>query len=438
MKTKLLFSTLCLAALSSYAQSDYTKQYFFTSGENSFAVGNNLKVGIVKNGKVEYIDSLRGGFGNSVKVYFDETTLRHEGWAHVGRPSNRDLVVRYDLDTYKAVDSLVSSGVQAIARNKTKLVIGKGYGASGAMLEVYNPGTLVLEGGITEIKDEITDVEIWGDSAFVSHSAKGKTNVCAQWGYVCYDDTIGYLSIVNLKSLKVDETISLGTKGASINQLILDKPADRQLHIYFSNGGDSVYKVTNRKVVHSLPYTSILALSNENIYGFKNSSPKLTAVTVNKFTENAEEKMLNLKRINDPRAIYDTVSHSFVILQPAYGAKSKLFIANVNGSVDSLLVGAATSDIEVDYRKGTPTSFLSSSRTLVSKLYPNPCKDVLTINNSKGFSLAVISTLEGKMVEQYELHLGENKMPTSELNNGIYVMTLKNEKGQETLKFIKE
>lgn len=436
MKAKLLFSTLCLAALSSYAQNDYTKQYFFTSGERSFSEGNNLKVGVIKGNTVKYIDSLRGDFGNTIKIYFDETTFRHEGWVHVGRASNRDLVVRYDLDTYKAVDSLVSSGVQSIVRNKTKLVIGKGYGATGNRVEVYNPSTLVLEGGISEIKNEITDVEIWGDSAFVSHSAKGKRNTCAP--YTCYDDTIGYISIVNLKTLLVDETISLGTKGASVNQLILDKPGDGQLHIYFSNGGDSVYKVTNHKVVHSLPYTSILAVTNETIYGFKNSFPKVTAVAVNKFTENAQENALNLKRVSDPRAIYDTVSNTFLILQPAYGAKSKLYMANIEGKVDSLLLGAATTDIEVDYRKGNPTSLVNSSRAVVSNLYPNPCKDLLTVNNAKGFSFAVISTLEGKMVEQYELQLGENRLPASDLNKGIYVMTLKSSNGQETLKFIKE
>lgn len=78
-------------------------------------------------------------------------------------------------------------------------------------------------------------------------------------------------------------------------------------------------------------------------------------------------------------------------------------------------------------------------------LFPNPSKDVvtLTVNSQNTNALTVnVYDITGKMVlapvKNQTLNAGENKysLNTSELNNGIYFVTLTTANGKETVKLI--
>ena len=71
------------------------------------------------------------------------------------------------------------------------------------------------------------------------------------------------------------------------------------------------------------------------------------------------------------------------------------------------------------------------------KLYPNPVKDELVIENGElRIEKVEICDLTGKTIYQFE-NL-KNKINVSALSQGIYIVRLKTDKGTVTEKFIKE
>lgn len=442
MKKIILLASILGTGISSFGQ-HHVKQYFFVSGGNYGNSGNKAKVGIIKNGTVSYIDSILGDFTNTT-ITFNKSTTLTEGLAHIGRGSSgNDLVVRYDLDTYERKDSVKSSGVQAIAYNGNKMVIAKGYGTVGDYVDIHDGTSLAKIASIPSIKNECTDVKIIGDSAYISHSQKGIQNPCAGFGYNCASDTLGFISILNLRDNSISNTIELGTKGAGAKNLILRKEADSRLHIYFSNGKDSLFKFTPNASVHSLPYSYTLAVTDGYIFGLKNTSPKLTATTVNKYQNNYSE-VLAIDSKGDfnysfPVA-YDTVNNLYLIARNTFSKGQIIFFDAAKGkATDSVSTGLYTTAFVPDYRQGVLLAFNNHNESSISaSAFPNPCKDVLTIQNAGNASSWSIQSKIGQTIASGILTENVEKINTEELAKDVYFLVLAGNGTQKTIKFVKE
>jgi len=84
-------------------------------------------------------------------------------------------------------------------------------------------------------------------------------------------------------------------------------------------------------------------------------------------------------------------------------------------------------------------STLSNGNTLsiISfSVYPNPSKGIINIDINEFESSYVVFDVLGNIVIQDKLHL--NKINLNELNNGIYFLSISNENGLKTAKFIIE
>ena len=98
-----------------------------------------------------------------------------------------------------------------------------------------------------------------------------------------------------------------------------------------------------------------------------------------------------------------------------------------NGSAATVTVNICTGVNETDNKIGI-------------SIYPNPAKDILTIelNNYTNTVLASVYSIDGQLIKDEELLGDNNKISVSDLTSGIYFVIIKNDTKGHTFKFIKE
>jgi hypothetical protein len=428
MKKRFLLAGILTASLAASAQ-QRVKQYFYASGGVWNEPGNKVKVAVIKGSTDQPIDSIKGDFSNTVYIYHDKANLRYEGFAHIGRAGGNDLIVRYDLDTYKVIDSTGTSGAVAFARNREKLVVAKGYGATGAMVDILNASDLSFVKGVTGIDNLCTDVKIWGDTAFVSHSLPTK-----KAGWI---DSVGYLSLISISRGELIRTVRLGEKAKGLKNLIISKEPDQKLHIYFSNFGDHFLETYDNMIVHGLKGSQTVAVTNHFIFGIQQTQPQLTAIDINKFTDDTLTHHTD-KAANFVECAYDTVNNLYLILKGQYGVFGKLIRYSVKQgkTIDSVNVGLATIAIQVDYRPDFTTAISYEGLNQTASVFPNPCKDVLNIRSNA--NRYTIRNLQGIELASGGLELGETSIDIEHFGKGVYTIALNNGDQQRFVKFVKE
>ncbi len=429
MKKIILLATMLGSSLAAISQT-HVKQYFYVAGGN-FNATNKVKVGVVKGNQDLSIDSIKGQFSNAATIFHDKRNVRYEGLAHIGRSAGNDLIVRYDLDSYKVIDSVGSAGVTAFARNQSKLVVVKGYASTGAKVDILNANDLSTIASISEIKNNCSDVEIYGDSAFVSHSLPVKSG---------YPDSVGYVSIIDLRLNKLVNTISLGAIGKGASNLIISKEMDGRLHIYYSNYGKGQAESVDNMVFHSVVGTRTLAVTDKHIFGIKKTNP-LTSIIVTKAFDDTTSHITNISSKNLVGSEYDTVSNLYLILKTDYATYGKLFRYSftANKVIDSTSVGVSTTALAVDYRPGVILSLAKDeSSSNMAFVYPNPCKDVLTINNLNNSTTWEVKSQLGQSIAAGTFNSSEEKIRTEEMAKGVYFLVLSGNTSQKTIKFVKE
>lgn len=425
MKKNLLLSSLLTAGSLAMAQDTYTHQYFFSSGGQFMAPGNKVSVGYVKNDNVAYIDNVRGDFSNAVNVFHNESLNRYEGIAHIGRAGTADKLVRYDLDTYRAIDSTTSSGVTGIARNADKIVVIKGYESTGAKVDILSANFDSLT-SFYDIKNDCKSVKIFGDYAYVSHS-----------------DSVGRISVINLKNNTLTRTLNLGKKAVGISNMVLTPGPSNWVTIYISGGPDSTYQFP-QTLVFSKQGLDVLEVTNKNVFGIQRTSPAISLVKIDiaSLVWTVSPGAINSGSFKwDLYAKYDTASNDYLVMRTNYAGPGSLIRMDGATSIDSFAVKPSATAFEIDYRPSTVTALFASNKSSVSfKAFPNPCREVLTVQTSAAHAgTAQIVALDGRIIASYETEVSsELRISTVDLEKGMYTLSLKGEKGVESFKFIKE
>ncbi|MDP4704668.1 MAG: T9SS type A sorting domain-containing protein, partial [Polaribacter sp.] len=97
---------------------------------------------------------------------------------------------------------------------------------------------------------------------------------------------------------------------------------------------------------------------------------------------------------------------------------------------------AATREIMQSY-KATDALSLEDNTLAKVKLYPNPASNNIRLSNIQEATI-MITDVTGKVVLQTE-GVDENSLiNVSNLNSGIYLVNIKNESMNETIKFVKK
>lgn len=71
-------------------------------------------------------------------------------------------------------------------------------------------------------------------------------------------------------------------------------------------------------------------------------------------------------------------------------------------------------------------------------LYPNPAKEKLYVHGLRNFSAAVITDVNGKIIDQFSFITTSNYFDISRLAKGIYFVRIIEDEAEQTIKFIKE
>ena len=106
-------------------------------------------------------------------------------------------------------------------------------------------------------------------------------------------------------------------------------------------------------------------------------------------------------------------------------------------------LGTATPDISVEFvtlesvELQLPTS-AKLVKNVKSRVFPNPTKDKLFINNTDDFQQLTITDIKGQLVKQRQLSNHLNEISVDELPSGIYFVTLRNQSNRHTVKIIKK
>jgi sugar lactone lactonase YvrE len=151
--------------------------------------------------------------------------------------------------------------------------------------------------------------------------------------------------------------------------------------------------------------------------------------------------------------VADTFNNKIRKITPA-GVVSTLAGSGAQGSTDAtgtaasfhypagVAVDAAGNVYVADYNNHKIrkiTSVLSTASHTFTNLvgYPNPAKNTFTISIQEN-ATATVYNLLGKAVASKTLISGENTIDISKLTNGVYMVTIQNEKGAQSIKLVKE
>ena len=117
------------------------------------------------------------------------------------------------------------------------------------------------------------------------------------------------------------------------------------------------------------------------------------------------------------------------------GQTSSTFSPTESGRYGAILSNETCSDTTACI-EFTLTSVVSNDLPKVV-LYPNPTSSNITIRVEQGFNMEITNVL-GEIVLKQELVNTETTLETSRLNKGIYFINLYSQKGNQTLRFVKE
>ena len=433
-KVLLITSLLTASAFAAMAQSEYLKQILFTAGGQYSNAKNKVKVGLLKDSKIKLIDSIPGNFSNFTEVYHDKQNNRHIGTAHIGRSSGRDLLVRYDLDTYEKIDSIPVANAQAMAQNAERLLISKAFIANGSYVDIYNAKTGKFITEVYGISNNCKDIKIYGDSAFVTHSLPKVSNI--------YDDSLGYLSIVKISTGMVSNIINIGEKAAGIDNLIIRKEMDKRLHIYFASNKDSVIKEVGNLVIHSLKKSTVVEVDNDNIYSFDSSKDTVVLSRRSKdgmTKEFSKTQILAVKYANE--FYFDRANKQFIGLVSDFVNSSYFSTYSLNNTKPLFVIDLGTSVVALkpDYRPEFPASLAIGSEEMNFSVFPNPFKDQFTIQNTnQNFQSWELLNVDGLVVARGSFDNLEEQISTENLSRGMFLLNLKGNNTSKSVKIIKQ
>ncbi|MCP4124396.1 MAG: T9SS type A sorting domain-containing protein [Bacteroidetes bacterium] len=132
----------------------------------------------------------------------------------------QDFVVMYDLDSYSrlAIDTFPGASAHQLEVYGDYLLATNYFGQTSDNLYVFDRRTLTLIDTIQEITHPGGTMAIHDDMLYVSQNLKGNIDACPPWG--CLNDTLGFLSVVNLNSMEWVEDISLDNNGNECGRIL--------------------------------------------------------------------------------------------------------------------------------------------------------------------------------------------------------------------------
>lgn len=397
MKNKFYILILSLLFIfnASFAQL-INHQVVVVSGGNFSNTNEKVRVGTYKPFSKNYyqFDSIDGNFTN--------VALVNEGKLFVNA---KDILYKYDLDTYTRELQATIPGVSAIAVWNNKLVVARNYGASDNYVQILNKTNLSFIASIPQVSDECHSLVIVGDTAYVS--------VPGNWMA-----TTGKIAMINLVTNTFITEIDLGTNGAGIKNLYV-----RGNFIYSINTENKVItklNTLNRSFVHTTLSNANLATPagvwGDTLYtslqGSQWSSENIGTLSLTSFTAFTVNKLVG----NFSNALLDTVSEKIYCAKTDYSSYGDFLVYNLQGNrIDSVRVGVSPDAFGIDYRTSHAVDFSLSTTSPFDT-------EVITLTP---FSTGIVTSYNWTITPTVEFVEGtsaSSATPKIKANPGIYTV----------------
>ena len=343
----------------------------------------------------------------------------------------QDSIVKYDLTTELRVASAGFNGfsTKAMAVYQNYLLVGNWYGKSSHNLYVYDRNNLALLDSVQQVTKGVASILVHGSTAFISQNST-TTN---------FEDTLGYITTVNLDSLQQVADMVPTNYSGDIGQLIetgnsfLTVNSVSNTFLEFQDLSDTTPIVHQFQQDISVTNPYQYALYGDTL--FLKWNDKLGSVEINTFN------ILDTIVIDTMITAFalDTVRKQFYITQTDFFSYKKGGIYNYSGiKIDTLPVGFSPEVASMYYY--SITSLIEQNQKEISfKTYPNPVSDMLFIEMEPGnnpMKLKIVD-ITGKVVREAQSMEQKSYLDISELSAGIYVIQVQSESKVSSSKLIK-
>lgn len=340
--------------------------------------------------------------------------LVHNGFAYVAA---QDSLAKINIDNGVVEKCVLATGVNKIAVHNDKLIVSRQFPVTSGFVQIRSLTDLTLMATFDEITDEAWDIAIAGDTAYVS--------VAGGWA-----STTGKLALINLADFSFIKEIDLGPDAIGIGPVFQNN--DQLIFVcktpWGGNSGSLVkYEIASGAyAVH--PFLAVLGkaagIHNDTLY-----------LTIN---GNVGTIDLNTMSIINPNLIqnpYDTlmitalcletinhkiyVNYSYWIASP----EGHGIIYDLDGTnVGNYPVGISAEEIAVDYRNTALVKKPELSDRNVT-CYPNPCQDLLFVENIPAHSQIIIFDLQGRRLLTHNHQDGDKAaIDLSRLSGGMFFL----------------
>ncbi|SFC83013.1 Por secretion system C-terminal sorting domain-containing protein [Flexibacter flexilis DSM 6793] len=334
----------------------------------------------------------------------------------------QDSIVRYNLDNYQVTGKAAFSPVRKLRVAGDRLLVGKYYGG-GAFFFIYDKATLQPLDTISQITNEVRDIAVVGDTAYVAHNLVSSA----------YADSVGYIGVVKISTGEFIQNIDLGAHGAGLSRLfVYGKKVigiagkSHFLHQYSTANGsltsDSIGVLSGGT---ALVGNTLYANFSRGIGSYNIANQTITDTVI-------------VDTLEIVASTFDVNGSRFYVTQTDFFSFVTGGVYNLTGAkVATLPVGKSPEAIGIDYR--TSVSVRNNLKNKNLTVYPNPSSKAIWIDGQVDFEgLQVsISDMTGRVLRT-ETVAANTPVSIEQLPQGMYIMEIEHNNTIFRTKFIKQ
>lgn len=345
----------------------------------------------------------------------------------------QDSIIKYDLTTEQRLASTGFNGfsTKSMAIYQNHLLVGNWYGKSSHNLYIYDKNTLVLVDSIPQITKGVSDILVLGSLALIPQNSSTSN----------FEDTLGYITLVDLDSLEYAGDITFTNYTQDIGQLVQIDNAVLAINS-FSN---SLMKIQNFQantsplVYHFQQDIEVLNPYQYSVYEdtlFLKWNGKLGSVDLSNFN------ILDTTVVDTVVTAFalDTVRKQFYITQTDFFSYKNGGIYKYDGTKSDTLSVGHSPEIAIMYFP-TITSLEEAPRAGMNyRFYPNPASNQLFVELIHPDSKSDLRILDinGRVLMYKKLQQQKNSLRISDLKAGVYIIQIQSNEGFHSSKLIKQ
>ncbi len=326
-----------------------------------------------------------------------------------------DSVIKYNLNTYQREAVAYFQGIKSISIEGNYVVVGKWFGG-GDYVAVFDKSNLAPLFSIPEVTNTVYATVIVGDTLYAAHNAPGTIDYCPPYG--CFDDTLGYIAVIDMNTQTFVRNIELDTAGAGVKKIYAD--------------GTTIYAIceTTGNLATYNTLTQVTTFTSIGVHGGIGIDASLLRASFNGNVgvyDLSNYTFVQPALFSDTYVVgaYDNINDHYYMNKTDYSVYGTTYIHDGSGTIiDSIPVHVSNEGIAIDYRLSTGIAEIDKAFDF--SLYPNPANDWLNVvfDGDDHYDLQVLD-VAGKVV-QYESSLqGRSRIEIVNLSRGWYVITLR-------------